>query len=153
MLKLPVCLRLLVGGSPSRPKGITANELTRVSNRGEGRTGLLCATGDRDGWAWGSEGGTRFNTGLKDAFRADSLASTWVECSPLNLRLSSVAACTNASSPAKPPIPPNEPGLPREDSPVTGERDGSALRRLGSVATEDLGVDDGPSESENDVDR
>ena len=105
--KLPVRLRRLLGGSPScedrGPSGITARELTRVSKRGEGSAGLFCSTGE---WAGcGSGGGTRLTTGLRDAFRADSKR---VECSPLNLRLSSVAACTNASSPPKPPGPPRD---------------------------------------------
>lgn len=102
--KLPVRLRFFIGGSPSWPREMTANELTRVS-RGEETMGLFCKTGDWDGR--GSGGGARFNTGLREALRADSLASKGVGCSPLILRLSSVAARTKASSPPSPP------GLPR----------------------------------------
>lgn len=123
--KLPVRLRFFIGGSPSWPREMTANELTRVS-RGEDNMGLFRNTGDWDG----SGGRARFNTGLRDALRADSLASRGVGCSPLILRLSSVAAWTRASSP------PNPPGLPRVPRDVTGDLVGSALSRLLSAVAE-----------------
>ena len=126
--KLPVRLRLFVGGSPSCPREMTAREFTRVS-RGDVTIGLFCSTGDCDGLGRG--GGIRFNTGLRDALRADSLASNGVGCSPLSLRLSSVAAWTNASSP------PNPPAVPRVPIGVTGGLAGSAFSRLLSAAAED----------------
>ena len=141
--KLPVRLRFFVGGSPSWPREMTANELTRVS-RGEATMGLFCNTGDWDGWGRG--GGARPNTGLRDALRADSLASRGVGCSPLILRLSSVAAWTSASSPPNPPV------LPRAPRDATGDLVGSALSRLlNAVAEDDRGAIDVTSGWENDV--
>ncbi len=87
-------------------------------------------TGENDGC--GSGGGTRLRTGLREALRAVSRTSRGVGSSPLNLRLSFVAASTNASKPSNPP------GLPRAPNDATGDLAGSALSN--EATEDDLGL-------------